>query len=63
MTSTVDTAGRSAAKTAPDWRHSKKESFRITLFFKYIIAAIVVFFSLFPILWTISASVNPTSSV
>ncbi|MBP9656615.1 MAG: sugar ABC transporter permease [Candidatus Promineofilum sp.] len=63
MTSTVDTAGRSTAKTAPDWRHSKKARFRITLFFKYIIAAIVVFFSLFPILWTISASVNPTSSV
>lgn len=63
MTSSVDTTSRSAVGTAPNWRQSRKTRFRITLFFKYVIAAIVLFFSLFPILWTISASINPTSSV
>jgi ABC-type maltose transport system permease subunit len=63
MTTTVESTGRSAAKTASGWRQSKKARFRITLFFKYIIAALVLFFSLFPIIWTISASFNPTSSV
>ncbi|MCZ2112982.1 MAG: sugar ABC transporter permease [Anaerolineae bacterium] len=63
MTTTVDTTSRPAAKTAPDWRHSKKTRHRIALFFKYIVAAIVLIFSLFPIIWTISASFNPTSSL
>jgi ABC-type maltose transport system permease subunit len=63
MTTTVDTAGRSAAKSSTGWRQSKKARFRITLIIKYIVAAIVLVFSLFPIVWTISASFNPTSSV
>lgn len=62
MTTTIEPT-RTATNTGPDWRHSKKARFRITLFFKYVIAAIVLVFSLFPILWTISASINPTSSV
>lgn len=62
MTTTIEPT-RTTTKTGPDWRHSKKARFRITLFFKYIVAAIVLVFSLFPILWTISASFNPTSSV
>lgn len=63
MTTTVDTARRSAAGTVTGWRQSRKARFRITLILKYIVAAIVLIFSLFPILWTISASFNPTSSV
>jgi ABC-type maltose transport system permease subunit len=63
MTTSVDTAGRSTAKAATGWRQSKKARFRINLTIKYIVAAIVLTFSLFPILWTISASLNPTSSV
>lgn len=63
MTTSVESTGRSATRVASGWRQSKKARFRITLFFKYLIAALVVFFSLFPILWTISASLNPTSSV
>jgi len=62
MTTTIEPT-RTTTKAGPDWRHSKKARFRITLFFKYIVAAIVLVFSLFPILWTISASFNPTSSV
>jgi len=63
MTTTVDTARRSAASTVSGWRQSKKARFRITLIIKYFVAALVLVFSLFPILWTISASFNPTSSV
>jgi ABC-type maltose transport system permease subunit len=63
MTTSVDTAGRSAAQPATGWRQSKKARFRINLTIKYIVAAIVIVFSLFPIVWTISASLNPTSSV
>ena len=44
-------------------RQSKKARFRITLAFKYLIAAIVLIYSLFPIVWTISASFNPTGSI
>ena len=44
-------------------RQSQKARFRITLAFKYIIAAIVLIYSLFPIIWTISASFSPTGSI
>ena len=44
-------------------RQSQKARFRITLAFKYLIAAIVLIYSLFPIIWTISASFNPTGSI
>jgi ABC-type maltose transport system permease subunit len=63
MTTTVDTTGRSTARPNTGWRQSKKARFRINLAIKYVIAAIVLFFSLFPIVWTISASFNPSSSV
>ncbi len=63
MTTSDDTTGRSTAGAKSDWRQSKKTRFRINLAIKYIVAAIVLTFSLFPILWTISASFNPTSSV
>lgn len=63
MTSSVDTTGRPVAKPNTGWRQSKKASFRINLAIKYFIAALVLLFSLFPIIWTISASFNPTSSV
>lgn len=65
MSSAVDTATarRSAGSTIAGWRQSKKARFRITLIIKYFVAAIVLLFSLFPIVWTISASFNPTSSI
>ena len=63
MTTSVDTTGRSASGAKTGWRQSKKTRFRINLAIKYIVAALVLTFSLFPILWTISASLNPTSSV
>jgi ABC-type maltose transport system permease subunit len=63
MTTSVDTTSRSAAGAKTGWRQSRKARFRINLAIKYIVAAIVLTFSLFPILWTISASFNPTSSV
>ncbi len=63
MTTSVDTVERKAAQSTPGWRQSKKARFRINLAIKYVVAAIVLTFSLFPILWTISASLNPTSSV
>lgn len=63
MTTSVDSTGRRAAGTKADWRQSRKMRFRINLVIKYIVAALVLTFSLFPILWTISASLNPTSSV
>ena len=44
-------------------RQSQKARFRITLAFKYLIAAIVLVYSLFPIVWTISASFNPSGSI
>ena len=44
-------------------RQSQKARFRITLAFKYLIAAIVLIYSLFPIIWTISASFSPTGSI
>ncbi len=63
MSTTTDTIDRPATKPATGWRQSKKARFRINLAIKYIIAAIVLVFSLFPIVWTISASFNPSSSV
>ena len=62
MTTKVDTAGRRTAAAA-GWRQSKKARFRVILAIKYLVAALVLIYSLFPIVWTISASFNPTSSV
>jgi len=63
MTATVNTAGRTASSTISGWRQSKKARYRFTLAIKLLVAALCIVFSLFPILWTISASFNPTSSV
>ena len=59
------TATTTQAKTnaLAGWRQSKKARFRITLAFKYLVAAIVLSYSLFPIIWTISASFSPTGSI
>ena len=54
---------KSAAAQKTGWRGSQKARFRLTLVVKYIVAAIVLAFSLFPIIWTISASFNPTGSI
>lgn len=45
------------------WQQSKKARGRISLTIKYVVAAIVLIYSLFPILWTVSASFNPTSGI
>lgn len=65
MSSTSDTVTTAAGTGTGigSWRQSKKWRFRVTLFFKYLVAAVVLFFSLFPILWTISASFNPTGGI
>ena len=44
-------------------RKRPQARFRIPLAFKYLIAAIVLIYSLFPIIWTISASFSPTGSI
>lgn len=46
-----------------DWRQSTKSRNRVTLIVKYLVAALVLIFSLFPILYTISASFNPTGGL
>lgn len=63
MTTTTDTVSRPAAVRTAGWRQSKKGRYRINLAIKLIVAAIVLTFSLFPIIWTISASFNTSSSV
>jgi arabinogalactan oligomer / maltooligosaccharide transport system permease protein len=42
---------------------SKKNQRRVTLTVKYIVAALVLTFSLFPIVWTISAAFNPSGGL
>jgi len=63
MTASTGTTKRGASSSLGAWRHSKKARFRIILAFKYLIAAIVLAYSLFPILWTISASFSPSGSI
>lgn len=63
MTATTKTPSRGAADTLSGWRQSQKARFRITLAIKYLVAAIVLLYSLFPIIWTISASFSPTGSI
>lgn len=63
MTASTETTGRGAGSSLSAWRQSKKARFRIILAFKYLIAAIVLIYSLFPILWTISASFSPSGSI
>jgi ABC-type maltose transport system permease subunit len=62
MTAATKTATGTTGRVA-GWRGSQKARFRITLVIKYIVAAMVLAFSLFPIVWTISASFNPTGSI
>jgi arabinogalactan oligomer/maltooligosaccharide transport system permease protein len=63
MTASTGTTKRGASSSLGAWRQSKKARFRIILVFKYLIAAIVLAYSLFPILWTISASFSPSGSI
>ncbi len=46
-----------------EFRGSMKTQQRITLVLKLIFAIIMIIFSVFPILWVISASLNPTGSL
>lgn len=46
-----------------EFRGSMKTQQRITLVLKMIFAIIMIIFSIFPILWVISASLNPTGSL
>lgn len=52
-----------AAAGATSWQQSKKTRGRVMLVIKYVVAAIVLVYALFPIFWTISASFNPTSGI
>ena len=53
MTTSVDTQSRPATRVG-GWRSSRKARSRVTLAIKYVVAALVLTFSLFPIIWTIS---------
>ena len=57
------TAATTKTRSLQSLRQSQKARFRITLAVKYLIAAIVLIYSLFPIIWTISASFSPTGSI
>ncbi len=57
MTATAKTGSLAAL------RQSKKARFRMTLAIKYVVAALVLIYSLFPIIWTISASFSPGGSI
>ncbi|HMT21365.1 MAG TPA: sugar ABC transporter permease [Promineifilum sp.] len=63
MTASTETTGRKTGSSLGAWRQSKKARFRITLAFKYLIAIVVLIYSLFPIIWTISASFSPSGSI
>lgn len=62
MTTSADVKSRPATRTG-GWRSSRKARFRITLAIKYVVAALVLTFSLFPIIWTVSASFNSGDSI
>jgi arabinogalactan oligomer / maltooligosaccharide transport system permease protein len=62
MTASTDTVSRPVATTG-GWRKSYKTQRRVSLAIKYIVAALVLAFSLLPILYTISASFSPTDSI
>lgn len=62
MTASTDTVNKSVA-TDTSWRKSHKTQRRISLAIKYIVAAVVLAFSLLPILYTISASFSPTNGI
>ncbi len=57
------TATTTKTRSLSAMRQSRKTRYRVTLVIKYIIAAIVLIYSLFPIIWTISASFSPTGSI
>ena len=42
---------------------SRQRRNQIGLFVKYIIALILIFFALFPVIWIVSASLNPSDSL
>jgi arabinogalactan oligomer / maltooligosaccharide transport system permease protein len=63
MTTSTDTATSPVVTPKTGWRQSRKTRGRISLAIKYLVAALVLTFSLLPILWTISASFSPTSSI
>jgi ABC-type maltose transport system permease subunit len=57
------TVAATKASTNPRFWDRRTNRTRFTLFIKYIVAAIALFFSLFPILYTISASFNATGGI
>ncbi len=65
MSSAVDTTTPTTTKTATSagFFGSQKNQNRFSLLIKYFIAALCLIFSLFPIVWTISASFNPSSGI
>ncbi len=61
--STVTTKAPPQEATSPGFFGSHKNQNRLTLLVKYLVAILVLTFSLFPIIWTVSASFNPTSGI
>ncbi len=53
----------STVQRVRDFRNSSKVQRSVSVGLRLIIAVILVFFSIFPILWMISASLNPTGSL
>jgi ABC-type maltose transport system permease subunit len=44
-------------------RSSQRQQKRLRLFLIYLVAVVMIFFALFPIIWIISASLNPANSL
>jgi ABC-type maltose transport system permease subunit len=53
----------SNASFISSFRTSKRRQRQVTLFLKYLIALFLLIFALFPIVWIISASINPANSL
>lgn len=53
----------SSMSTIQNLRSSAKAQYRFSIFWRWIVAVVLIIFSAFPILWMISASLNPTGSL
>jgi arabinogalactan oligomer/maltooligosaccharide transport system permease protein len=51
------------SSTSTGFLQSQKRRHQLTIIAKYVIALILIVFSLFPIIWIISASVNPVNTL
>ncbi|MEZ4519727.1 MAG: sugar ABC transporter permease [Chloroflexota bacterium] len=65
MSSSTEVTASTATATTykPKFWDSKTNRNRVGLIIKYIVAALALTFALFPILWTVSASFNPSGGI